>query len=232
MGGRQCHRSQVYDQVTWPLATFPSPQSLQTTRHFCLHTGMQSVSFHHKMCFDDCSLFHAIIVKWENKHKVFILLTIKLYRVGVLGIKVSCTLKLGNERDYVIKSSISFQRAARVRIGRRWVASISFQHKRNKKDHDGCSIQGLYTCQQFYFDDFTIIPIFFLSFFNGSTMHDFYSLALRACIKKIYIKPRKITQDLRASCALKRKKKIATNLLRFSRLSGLVFSTFSECFLR
>lgn len=37
-------------------------------------------------------------------------------------------------------------------------------------------------------------------------MRDFYSLALRVCIKKIYIKPRKITEDLWASCALKRKK--------------------------
>lgn len=187
LGGRQCHRSQVYDQVTWPLTTFPSPQSLQTTRHFYLHTGMQSVRFYHEMCFDDCSLFHAIIVKWENKHKVFILLTIKLYRVGVLGIKVSCTLKLGNERDYVIKSSISFQRAARVRIGRRWVASISFQHKRNKKDHDGCSIQGLYTCQQFYFDDFTIIPIFFLFFLMVQQCMIFIPLLWELVSKYIYI---------------------------------------------
>lgn len=59
-------------------------------------------------------------------------------------------------------------------------------------------------------------------------MHDFYSLALRACIKKIYIKPRKITKDLRASCALKRKKKAATNLLRCSRLSGPVSENFKN----
>lgn len=57
-------------------------------------------------------------------------------------------------------------------------------------------------------------------------MHDFYSLALRACIKKIYIKPRKITEDLWASCALKRKKRVATNLLRYSKLSGPISSRF------
>lgn len=62
-------------------------------------------------------------------------------------------------------------------------------------------------------------------------MHDFYSLALRACIKKIYIKPRKITQDLWASCALKRKQKVATNLLRFIRPSVPVVSKFKNFFL-
>lgn len=37
-------------------------------------------------------------------------------------------------------------------------------------------------------------------------MRDFYSLALRVYIKKIYIKPKKVTEDLWASCALKKKK--------------------------
>ena len=41
-------------------------------------------------------------LKWESKCNVFILVIMKLYRVGVLGIKASCPLKLGNEREHVL----------------------------------------------------------------------------------------------------------------------------------
>lgn len=65
---------------------------------------------------------------------------------------------------------------------------------------------------------------------KGSTTHDFYSLASESLYQKnIYIKPRKITEDLWASCALKTgrgKKMVATNLLRHSTLSGPVFLNF------
>ena len=53
-------------------------------------------------------------------------------------------------------------------VGRKWVACVSFQYnKRNNKDDDGCSIQGLYTCQQFYFEDPTIIPIISIFYFSN-----------------------------------------------------------------
>lgn len=50
--------------------------------------------------------------------------------------------------------------------------------------------------------------------------------------KKIYIKPRKINWRFMGLLCFKKEKKVATNLLRYSRLSGLVFSRFQECFLR
>lgn len=45
--------------------------------------------------------------------------------------------------------------------GRKWMAYVSFQFSRgNNKGNDGHFIQGIYTYQQFYFDDLTITLIF------------------------------------------------------------------------